>query len=50
VNDIISVGILTDIFYDEKVAVNRDNGTIGPATQLRNQLVIDFRYQFSNFE
>ncbi len=50
VNSFLSVGLLTDIFYDHKVPVNRDDGTIGPATQIRNQLVIDFRYQFSNFE
>jgi len=50
VNDFLSVGILTDIFYDHKVPVVRDDGTTGPATQVRNQLVIDFRYQFANFQ
>lgn len=50
VNSFLSVGILTDIFYDERVRVVRNDGTIGPATQIRNQFVIDFRYQFSNFE
>ncbi len=50
VNNFLSVGFLTDIFYDHKVPVRRDDGTVGPATQVRNQLVIEFRYQFSNFE
>jgi len=49
VNDFLSVGLLTDIFYDHKVPVTRDNGTVGPATQLRNQLVIEFRYETANF-
>lgn len=49
VNSFLSVGILTDIFYDDKVPVVRDDGTVGPATQLRNQLVIDFTYSLSNF-
>ena len=49
VNSFLSVGLLTDLFYDDKVSVVRDDGTVGPATQLRNQLTIDFTYTLSNF-
>lgn len=48
VNSFIRVGILTDVFYDDRVPVLRDNGTVGPATQLRNQLVIEFQHMFTN--
>lgn len=48
VNSFISVGFLTDIFYDDRIPVLRDDGTTGPATQIRNQLVIDFRHTFTN--
>lgn len=48
VNDIISVGFLTDVFYDDRIPVLRDDGTRGPATQIRNQLVIDLRYTLTN--
>lgn len=49
VNSYLSVGILTDIFYDHKIPVLRNDGTVGPATQVRNQFVVEFNYSFSNF-
>jgi hypothetical protein len=49
VNSFLSVGFLTDVFYDDKVPVVRNDGTVGPATQLRNQLVIDLTYTLTNF-
>lgn len=48
VNSFLSVGLLTDLFYDDRVPVVRDNGSTGPATQLRNQLVINFSYTLAN--
>ncbi len=46
VNDYITASFAADIFYDERIAVNRDDGTIGPATQFRNVLSIGFGYKF----
>lgn len=48
VNSFISVGFLTDVYYDDRIPVLRDDGSRGPATQIRNQLVIDFRHTFTN--
>jgi len=48
VNSFLNVGLLTDLFYDDRVPVVRDNGTRGPATQIRNQLVVNFVYNLSN--
>ncbi len=48
VNSFLSVGFLTDIFYDDRVPITRDDKTVGPSTQLRNQLVINFTHTFSN--
>jgi len=50
VNSFLTVGFLTSLFYDDRVPVLRDDGTTGPATQLKNQLAIDFIYSLSNFE
>lgn len=49
VNNFLSVGFLTSVFYDDQVPVLRENGTTGPATQLKNQLTIDLTYQLTNF-
>jgi opacity protein-like surface antigen len=46
VNDYVTVGLALDAFYDEKVRVNRDDGTVGPATQFRNTLTVGFNYKF----
>lgn len=49
VNNWLNVTWLTDVFYNDQVAVVRDNGTVGPATQLRNQLIIAINYSIANF-
>lgn len=49
VNSWLNVTWLTDVFYNDLVPVVRDNGTIGPATQLRNQLVVAITYSIANF-
>lgn len=49
INDWFSVGLLTDVFYDQRVPVTRDDGTTGPATQLRNQLMININYELKNY-
>lgn len=46
VNDYITASFAADVFYDERVTVNRDDGTSGPATQFRNVLSIGFGYKF----
>ena len=49
VNDYLSVGLLTDVFYDDRVSVIRDAGTTGPATQIRNQLIVNFTWSIANY-
>lgn len=48
VNAWLNIGLLTDLFYDHRVPIVRDNGTTGPATQLRNQLVVNVSYTLTN--
>lgn len=48
VNAWLNIGLLTDLFYDHRVPIVRDNGTTGPATQLRNQLVVNVSYTLGN--
>lgn len=45
VNDYITASFATDLLYDEKIAITRDNGTVGPATQFRSVLAIGFGYK-----
>ncbi|HCN04367.1 MAG TPA: hypothetical protein DIS79_02010 [Bacteroidetes bacterium] len=49
VNDFINVSLLTDLFYDDRVPVVRDDGTTGPALQMRNVLSVNFVYNLQNF-
>jgi hypothetical protein len=42
VNKFIKVSFDTQLIYDERVMISRDNGTVGPATQFRNTLAIGF--------
>jgi hypothetical protein len=46
VNEYINASFALDIFYDEKVSIKRDDGSVGPATQVRNTLAIGFNYAF----
>lgn len=49
VNNWLNVTWLTDVFYNDRVPVLRDDGTTGPATQIRNQLVIAINWSIANF-
>jgi hypothetical protein len=42
VNKYINVSFDTQLIYDDKIPVNRDNGMVGPATQFRNTLAVGF--------
>ena len=44
VNDYITTSISLDVIYDESVEINRNDGTIGPATQVKEALNIGFGY------
>jgi len=46
VNSFIKVTLSLDVFYDHKININRTDGTIGPATQLKNTFGIGFGYTF----
>lgn len=46
VNDYITASFATDLLYDEKILITRDNGTIGPSTQFRSVLAIGLGYKF----
>lgn len=46
VNDYINASLAVDVVYDHNTKVQRDNGTVGPATQIRNVLSIGFGYKF----
>lgn len=49
VNSWLNVSLLTDVFYNDRIPVVRDDGTVGPATQLRNQLIIGINWSLANF-
>ena len=49
VNSWLDVTFLTSIFYDDRIAVTRDDGTVGPATQARNILSVNIAYSWQNF-
>lgn len=42
VNDYITTQISFDVIYDEAILIKRDDGTIGPATQIKEALAIGF--------
>ncbi len=46
VNSWLHVNITADVIYDEKVTIERENGTTGPATQFRNTLGVGVGYAF----
>jgi len=47
VNDFINAGFNLNMIYDDKVTINRDDGTQGPATQLKHAILIGFAYKFN---
>lgn len=48
VNDYINASVGFDIFYDDKIFITRDDGSVGPATQFRNTIAVGFSYTFKN--
>lgn len=46
VNDYVNASIAVDVLYDENVTIARDDGTTGPATQLREVLAIGLGVSF----
>lgn len=46
VNDYITTSISLDVIYDENVEITRDDGSVGPATQIKEALNIGLGYQF----
>ena len=46
VNDYITTSISFDVIYDEQVDITRDDGTVGPATQVKEALNVGFGYVF----
>ena len=45
VNDYITTSISLNVIYDEEVDVTRDDGTVGPVTQIKEALNIGFGYK-----
>ncbi len=50
VNDYINASFGLDLIYDEKVNINRDDGTKGPDTQIRHVIAIGFAYKFGDYK
>ena len=48
VNNWLNVSWLTDVFYDHRIPVLRSDGTTGPATQLRNQLLMNINWNLGS--
>jgi hypothetical protein len=48
VNSWLTITLATDVLYDHRVAIRRDDGSVGPATQMRNVLGIAIGYKFAN--
>lgn len=46
VNSYLNATLATDVLYDEHIDVLREDGTTGPATQIRNALAIGLGYAF----
>lgn len=46
VNSWLNVNLSADVIYDENVDIEREDGTVGPATQFRNTLGIGVGYVF----
>jgi len=50
VNSFLNVSLATDVFYDQRIPITREDGTVGPATQLRNIFSLGIGYAFTNVE
>lgn len=44
VNSWLNVSWLADVFYDDRIPITRSDGSVGPATQYRNQINIGINY------
>ncbi|HVZ41944.1 MAG TPA: DUF3078 domain-containing protein [Candidatus Kapabacteria bacterium] len=44
-NEYINASVALDVLYDEKVKITRPDGTVGPATQLRNVIALGLAYK-----
>ncbi|MBU3678148.1 MAG: DUF3078 domain-containing protein [Candidatus Kapabacteria bacterium] len=48
VNSWLNISWLSDVFYDHRIPVLRTDGTTGPATQLRNQLIVNINWNLGS--
>lgn len=48
VNSWLNISWLSDVFYDDRIPVLRTDGTTGPATQLRNQLIVNINWNLGS--
>lgn len=48
VNSWLSISWLSDVFYDDRIPVLRTDGSTGPATQLRNQLIVNINWNLGS--
>ena len=46
VNDFITTSISLDVRYEEAIDITRDDGTVGPATQVKEALTVGVGYSF----
>lgn len=44
VNEWLNVSWLADVFYDDRIPITRTDGTVGPATQFRNQITLGINW------
>ncbi len=47
VNEYINAGFNLNMVYDDKIVINRDDKTVGPATQMKHVILIGFAYKFN---
>jgi hypothetical protein len=48
VNSWLNISWLSDVFYDDRIPVLRTDGTTGPSTQLRNQLLVNINWNLGS--
>lgn len=48
VNDFLNVLVGLDAFYDHRISIKREDGSVGPAMQLRNTFSLGIAYKFAN--
>ena len=45
VNSLITANVSTHLFYDQDIAITRDNGTVGPAVQFKEVITLGIQYK-----